>query len=122
MDIQTYKNGLEKELDVITDELTGIAQYNDSTADWEAKPAASNETSDPNMTADNAEDSVERQGTVASLETRFRNLKRALQKIEGGTFGTCEICSDIIEEERLIANPAARTCIAHREQESELPL
>lgn len=122
MDIQTYKLGLEKELVRITEDLSAIAVHNEITNDWEAKPSLSNESSDPNLTADGAEDGIERQGEVAALETRFRNIQGALDKMEDGTYGTCEICSDIIEENRLIANPAARTCIAHRDQASKLPL
>jgi RNA polymerase-binding transcription factor DksA len=122
MDIETYKIRLEEELKQVSDELSKIASYDQATGDWEAKRPTSTESSDENLAADVAEDSVERQGEVAALETRFRNLTRALKKMDDGTFATCELCSDIIEEPRLVANAAARTCITHRDQEAVLPL
>jgi RNA polymerase-binding transcription factor DksA len=122
MEINTYKLRLQDELQKLHAELSTIASHNETTGDWEAKPEAPAETSDENMAADAAEDGIERQGAVAALETRYRNIKRALTKIEDGTFATCELCSDIIEEDRLMANAAARTCIADRDREAELPL
>ena len=40
-------------------------------------------------------------------------MVRELKKIEEGSFGVCEINGDKIEEDRLLANPAARTCKKH---------
>ena len=37
----------------------------------------------------------------------------ALERIEKGTYGICEVGNEEIEEDRLNANPAARTCKAH---------
>ena len=59
---------------------------------------------------------------MPQLETRFRNIKRALDKIEAGTFGICEISGNQIEPERLAANPAARTDISHIDKEDTLPI
>ena len=53
---------------------------------------------------------------VKRLEIRYNEVKNALARIESGTFGTCEISGEEIEHERLEANPAARTCIAHKEE------
>jgi RNA polymerase-binding transcription factor DksA len=93
-----------------------------NTSDWVATPSSSTEEPDPNDAADMSEELEEREGTVAALETRWNDIRRALQKIDAGTYGICEISGAPIEEERLIANPAARTCIAHREEEANLPL
>lgn len=122
MNTDKYKQTLEEMHAHITAELSEIATYNQSTGDWEAKPAAPADSTDPNITADGAEDGIERQGEVAALETRYRNTKRALEKIEAGTYGICEISGEPIEPERLEANPAARTNIANRERENELSL
>ncbi len=122
METDTYKQRLEEDLAQIKADLLGIASYNEATGDWEAKAGSPAESADENLTADAAEDGIERQGEVAALETRFRNISRALKKIENGTYGVCEISGTPIEAERLDANPAARTCIADRERETELPL
>jgi RNA polymerase-binding transcription factor DksA len=47
------------------------------------------------------------------LEGRRTDVKEALDKIEEGRFGICEECGEKIEEDRLEANPSARTCKAH---------
>lgn len=122
MNTEEYKLKLETELKTITSELSGIANFNEVTGDWEATPEAAAETSDLNVTADTAEDSAERQAMTSDLETRFRNLSLALAKIDNSTFGICELCSQAIEEARLEVNPAARTCITDRDRESELTL
>jgi DnaK suppressor protein len=113
---------LQAELAQVATELESIAVKNPTTGDWEAIPAQPAETSDTNVTADTAEDSSERQAILADLETRFRNIERALEKAATGTYGICEVCGNTIEIERLEANLAARTCVADKEKESTLPL
>jgi len=41
----------------------------------------------------------------------LKEVVTALQKIDGGTFGTCERCGEPIVEKRLEALPFARYCI-----------
>ena len=47
------------------------------------------------------------------LEARYRLVLHALKKFDAGTYGVCEESGEQIEEERLDANPAARTCKDH---------
>lgn len=104
-------------------ELSTIAYFNEKTGDWEVRmDDVTNTESDTNDVADFDEEADERIATLAELETRYRNVARALEKIAIGTFGTCEVCGETIEEARLNANPAARTCTTHREEEFDLPL
>lgn len=93
-----------------------------NTSDWIATPSVSASEPDQNDAADMVEELEERESTLAALETRWNDIRRALRKMEDGTFGICEIGGEQIEEERLAANPSARTCIAHREEEVNLPL
>lgn len=46
-----------------------------------------------------------------TLEKKLKDVIDALEKIEKGTYGTCENCGKEIDLERLKANPSARTCI-----------
>jgi DnaK suppressor protein len=46
---------------------------------------------------------------VSTLQARLSDVNRALDKIEAGTFGSCEVSNEPIEADRLEANPAART-------------
>lgn len=93
-----------------------------NTSDWIATPSVSTQEPDHNDAADMVEELEEREGTLAVLETRWNDIRRALAKMEAGTFGVCEIGGEQIEEERLKVNPSARTCIAHKEAEVDLPL
>ena len=68
---------------------------------------------DPNERADAIEEYETNVGVLKEIEVRYNDVKDALAKIEKGAFGTCEISGEIIEEDRLIANPAARTCKKH---------
>lgn len=122
-DTSTYKARLEADLAKITEDLKGIGVHNpDVPSDWEAipEPIDGHAEADPNDVADRVEEWNEREGTVATLEARYNNIVRALKKIEDGTYGICEISGEPIEADRLDANPAARTCKTHIEEESSL--
>jgi DnaK suppressor protein len=41
----------------------------------------------------------------------IQKIKEALDRIEGGTFGTCESCGKPISEKRLMARPMTTQCI-----------
>jgi DnaK suppressor protein len=43
-------------------------------------------------------------------EKRIQDLKRALDRMDRGSFGLCEMCSNWIEFERLEAQPESTTC------------
>ncbi len=122
-DIQKYKSALEAELDTLITDLERIAFYNKETGDWIAQPEGADVAdADENVAADVVEDWNTKRATLGQLETRFNNLKLALKKIEEGTYGICEISGETIEEDRLNANPAARTCKQHLDEETNLPL
>jgi RNA polymerase-binding transcription factor DksA len=50
---------------------------------------------------------------LGKLELRFNDIKAALEKIKNGTYGKCEIGGEDIPEERLEANPSAKSCLKH---------
>jgi len=119
----TIKNELEAKLRSITAQLEHIATYDQKTGDWEATPIGTETPeADSNDEADVVEEWNERHATVAILEVDYRNTKRALEKLAEGTYGICEISGEPIEPERLSANPLARTCITHMNEEGSLPL
>jgi len=120
---EEFKVRLEAELKILTDELSAIAVKDPVADDWVAVPEASElGEADENVVADAVEDWDERRALVAQLETRYRNVMRALNKIAAGTYGVCEISGEQIEIERLRANPAARTNQANMDRERELVL
>jgi DnaK suppressor protein len=48
-----------------------------------------------------------------SLHGQLKEVERALSKMAGDSFGTCEVCGDEIAEPRLEAMPTTRFCIKH---------
>ncbi|MBP9836344.1 MAG: TraR/DksA C4-type zinc finger protein [Candidatus Pacebacteria bacterium] len=123
LNLNEYKNKLEIELEKITEELKTLGVHNPETDDWIENVGETNLTeADSNVEADMAEDMEERGSTLSALEIEYRNIKRALTKLEAGTFGICEISGEPIEEDRLNFKPTARTCKTHMEEEGQLPL
>jgi RNA polymerase-binding transcription factor DksA len=123
LNLAKYQAQLENNLVIIKAELSAIANYDEENDNWEAVPEITElQEADINSEADAVEAWNERRATVSALETEYRDIKRALAKIPLGTFGLCEIAGEPIEEKRLDAKVTARTCIAHREEETELSL
>ena len=118
-DVNTYKVALEEEKEKLTGELESIGQRNPSNpADWEATQGdAPSGGADRNEGADGLEQYEEHAAILKELETRFNHVELALKKLDEGGFGICEIGKEEIEEDRLDANPAARTCKLHMNEE-----
>ncbi len=114
MNTQEQQSKLEAEKDLLEGELKGMARYSEETDEWEAVPEvqATGGEADPNDLADRSGDFEERSATVYTLTTRLNDIKHAIRNISAGTYGMCENCGNKIEEDRLGANPAARTCKA----------
>ena len=114
-DTFVYKEKLETEKNKLERELATVGRKNPSnTKDWEAvegdlqiDPAESAEVAEGITTFET------NTAVVKELEIRLGEVNRALEKITRNTFGTCDVCKDMIEEDRLEANPAASTCKLH---------
>lgn len=122
IDTTLLKKQLLAEQKTLHQELTELGVQNLTVPeDWIATPEDSITTeADDNIVADRREEWIGRRGEIAELETRYNNVMHALDQIQAGTYGVCEICQKEIEADRLEANPAARTCIEHREKETDL--
>jgi len=98
-------------------ELSGVGHKNpEIKGDWEpSAPDLNNPTADVNDVADSIEAFEGNAAIEVELEARLLEVDAALARIEAGTYGFCRICGTAIEDARLHANPAAPTCIAHRE-------
>ncbi len=116
LDKEKIKNKLEKERDVLLEELRDMGKLNTETGEWEAIPEELNfPESDQNEMADRFEDFEARSSMIKTLEPRLNNILKALKGLNRESFGKCEICKKEIEMMRLEANPAARTCKKHLE-------
>lgn len=72
---------------------------------------------------DSIDETTDEQGTSTTLrlKDRERNLlpkiNEALERIETGEYGYCDICGDPIGEPRLRARPMALLCIEDKEEQ-----
>ncbi|MDP3958331.1 MAG: hypothetical protein Q8Q36_02615 [bacterium] len=116
LDIEALKAKLKDEELLLERELKGLGkQVPERKGDWEATPSELNNSSaDKNEAADRVEDFEGKIATESELERQLHDIKSALERLENGTYGLCEVDGKPIEPERLLANPSARTCIAHK--------
>ena len=122
METSNYKKILEEEKDKLISELSTFAiPSNQKVDDWTAvrENDPSNDNT-PDEVANELEDLSEREAAETTLERQLRKVDLALKRIEDGKFGICEIGGEQIEEDRLSANPSARTCKSHIDEEDNL--
>ena len=114
-----YKEKLEEELKVVEKELSEVGvQDPNNPSNWiPKKPEENISPADENEVADTVDDIQTNNAIVNDLEVRYNNIKIALDKIEKGTYGICEVEGEEISEERLDANPSARTCKEHMNED-----
>lgn len=123
MNTEQLKAKLEDEKTLLESELKTVGVRNpNNPKDWEPTPGDHSAEADPTDVADTSEAMQENQAILDDLEIRYNNVLRALRKIEEGKYGTCEIGGEPIKPERLDANPAARTCTNHMDEERTLPI
>ena len=116
LDKEKIKNKLEKERDILLEELRDMGKLNSDSGEWEATPEGLDfPESDQNDMADRFEDFEARSSMIKTLAPRLNNILKALKEINRESFGECEVCKKDIEMTRLEVNPAARTCKNHLE-------
>ena len=112
---QPFKEKLLEEKSELETELASIAKP-DSAAPggWEATSGNIEvDAADENELADKLEEYEGNAGIANQLENQLNEVRIALERIEKGTYGLCEVCNEPIETERLEANPSARISIKH---------
>jgi len=113
--ISKFKKKLITEQEELETQLATVGHRNpNNEEDWEPKKAGLDiDQADRNEVADDLEEFGNNIAITRDLEIRLAEVKSALEKIENGTYGMCEVSGEKIEEDRLEANPAARTCKEH---------
>ena len=114
-DIEYFKNRLEKEKTLVEEEIKTVGSSDpNNPKDFSATSNDMDiDRADENELADKMEELEDNKGILDSLEKQLKDINDALGKIGKGTYGICEISGELIERERLEANPAARTCMRH---------
>lgn len=110
-DIQHFKDKLLKEKTLLEEELASVGKVNpENPNEWIATPGEiETDSADENEVADRFEELEENKVILNKLEPQYKEVNAALERIEKGTYGICEVSGEEIERERLEANPSART-------------
>ncbi len=103
---------LKAEKATLMEDLSSRGQR-DANGDWQGISTSKGEEADPTDVADNIEELATNVSLVEELERRLHDVENALEKMEKGAYGICEVGGEKITIERLKANPSARTCIEH---------
>lgn len=106
------KNKLAAEKERLMEELKAVGGGH-STGSEEVSPNEKEGVEFADEIPDRMEELQENEATEENLKALLAQTEKALAQIEAGTYGVCEVCGNEIEAERLTANPAATTCIAH---------
>ncbi len=114
MQTASFKKRLEKEKSQLELQMSSVGRLNPEVPnDWEPVPTETGLEAD---LVDQADVIVSREGNtaiLADLEAQYDAVLLALKNIEKGTYGTCKVCGDKIDEARLDADPSASTCKEH---------
>ncbi|OGG48464.1 hypothetical protein A3G63_01175 [Candidatus Kaiserbacteria bacterium RIFCSPLOWO2_12_FULL_52_8] len=114
MKTEYFKKKLEAEKAKLESEMQNIGRRNPGVPDdWEPAPSSAEVESDPVDQADVVVNRENNAAVLADLEARYDATLTALERIEKGTYGVCEVCGSKIEAARLEANPSATTCSEH---------
>ena len=117
MDQEKYKKLLLVEKIQIEKSLSERGHTTKS-GDWIADEAPIDESDfDLTSTANRIEEYEGNVGVLSSLESHLADVMSALAKIEDGTYGACEKGGEKIDIARLDANPSARTCQMHMNED-----
>ena len=114
-ELEEFREVLATEKENLEEELAGHGRVQNETGDWQGASESEGIESDPNDVADQIEELVINVPLVEELEERHREVLDAVEKLDDGVYGICEVCSEAIPLDRLKANPAARTCVEHAE-------
>jgi len=108
--LATIKENLLKEKATLEESLGRIAKPIDQLhGDYKATFEDIGSDRDDNTTE--TEQYTDNLPVEITLEKKLQDTIDALERIENGSYGICENCHQEINHERLLANPAAKTCV-----------
>ncbi len=115
LDKKKIKEKLEKERDLLLEQMKDLGKMNPKTGEWEVVQDNNQgyRESDQNDMADRFEDFEGKSSMMDVFEGRLGNVEKALENLNKASFGVCKVCKKDIEAKRLEANPAATTCKKH---------
>jgi DnaK suppressor protein len=98
-----------------TENKQAVQRLADLRRDFDAMVAAARDTNaDDEHDPEGATIAFERsqlEALVRQAQHHLEEIDAAIERLDAGTYGTCEVCGDPIGQDRLEARPAARICI-----------
>jgi DnaK suppressor protein len=50
---------------------------------------------------------------LAAAEAELDAVEHALERLDDGSYGSCEVCGDALDDAHLAGDPTARYCAGH---------
>ena len=116
--LNIFKKSIENKLDSVENDMVDIKDNLDSNTD--NNTSLSQDSVYSVHMADAGTDSYEREKGFHFMNREsnyYKHLTKALGRINDGTFGVCQICEELIPEERMIEVPNATKCVQCKENE-----
>ncbi|MDT7580333.1 MAG: DnaK suppressor protein [Pseudonocardiales bacterium] len=111
---------VDRARELLTAELEQLDDRAEFAAESVTETATGNETADEGSLTQHPADlgtdvanRMESEGLARTVELQRRRVQEALNRLDGGTYGRCEVCGREIDDERLEARPEASTCREH---------
>jgi DnaK suppressor protein len=116
--LASFKKKLEKEKEVLEKQYRDLEEGNllSSQSEFSGEMPFEEDYAASGTTTFERERDLSLSENVKDL---LKRVDEALDHIEDGTYGTCDMCSDRIQEERLKALPYANLCIKCKQKEEQ---
>lgn len=118
-DLRYFKNQLLKEKNRMKNIIKSMEKNGASQQDMFSSTELSNYDNHPADLATEVFQVEMNNGLKVHQEGMLQDIDKALDKIENGDYGICELCGKMIGQERLKVLPFARLCIDCEENEIE---
>lgn len=118
--LDTLLQKLRQEREELTRQITNIER---SDAEESLSDQAGESSHYSDHPADAATITFERemdQAILRDLHSLLRRIERAIEKVESGSYGTCDRCGGSISSERLQALPSACLCLSCQDLEDSI--
>ncbi len=111
--IATQREALLKEKAKLEEDIKKVATYDEASGEYVPKfeETDAGDSEDTDEASAETTTLIENTATADSLLQTMNEVVKTLGDIEADKYGYCENCGGYIQEERLQAYPAAKTCI-----------
>tara|TARA_B100002049_G_scaffold164724_1_gene123548 strand:- start:505 stop:897 length:393 start_codon:yes stop_codon:yes gene_type:complete len=116
--LKAFKNSIEKRMEEIANDMDDL--HEGILDNGSSGGGLSQESVYSVHMADAGTDSFEQEKNYNLMSREsdyYKNLEIALERIDDGTFGMCNICEDLIPEERMMEVPNATKCVKCKEKD-----